>query len=264
LFSFASMRVTVKPAIVLLGVLCLLAGGGCVPTPGERADEQREPHFLQGKSRHQAYDYPGAIESFERALEVNPRSGAAHFELGFLYGDKVKDQAIAIYHYQRFLRLRPESPLADNIRQRIHVCKQILASEVSLGPVSQQIQQDIEKLAAENTRLKQRTAELEEILTRATNATLAAVAPRPAAATSAPGTPPRNEPAPLALNSTVTPRSEPKAAPAPARSYTVKAGDNPTSIAQRFGISVAALKAANPGLSERNLQIGKSLTIPAR
>jgi LysM repeat protein len=253
------MRFTVKSGLGWGAALCLLLATGCAPTAADRADEQREPHFLQGKGRLQALDYAGAIESFERALEVNPRSASAHFELGLLYEEKVKDHAVAIYHYQRFLRLRPEAPHADNFRQRIMVCKQLLASDVSLGPLTQQSQKEIELLAAENTRLKQRTAELEDILARrATNA--------PALFAAAPA--PRNETPPPALNNSVTPRAEPKAAPrttpAAARTYTVKSGDTLTTIARRHSVTVAALEAANPGVNERRLPVGKTLTIPAR
>ncbi|EYB69431.1 peptidase M23B [Deinococcus phoenicis] len=50
-----------------------------------------------------------------------------------------------------------------------------------------------------------------------------------------------------------------------ATSYRVRPGDNLTVIAQRAGISVAALKAANPGLRNANqVQAGKTLSIPNR
>ncbi|QBY07620.1 M23 family metallopeptidase [Deinococcus metallilatus] len=47
--------------------------------------------------------------------------------------------------------------------------------------------------------------------------------------------------------------------------YRVRPGDNLTVIAQRAGISVAALKAANPGLRDADqVQAGKTLSIPNR
>jgi LysM repeat protein len=248
------MRFSVKPALLLLAAGALFLGGGCGPTPGERADEQREPHFLQGKNRLQALDYTGAIESFERALEMNSRSSAAHFELGLLNEEYLKDYAVAIYHYQRFLQLRPGAPQEGNTLQRIMTCKQYIAKDVSLGPVSQSMQKDLDRFAEENTLLRQRVTELEESLARSQSAAAAAVA------TGAP----RNDSSPLALNNPVTPRTEPKAAPAAGRTHTIKSGDTLDSIARRYGVSVPALKAANPGVSERALGIGKTLSIPAR
>ena len=84
--------------------LLLLAGcvlGGCVPpAPG---DEEKEPYFLAGKGRVSTMDFTGAIQSFEKALEVNPKSAPAHFELALLYDQKEPDPAAAVYHYERYL-----------------------------------------------------------------------------------------------------------------------------------------------------------------
>ena len=48
---------------------------GCTPSGGGQADEEREPHFLEGKSRVSSMDYKAAIESFEESLEANPHFG---------------------------------------------------------------------------------------------------------------------------------------------------------------------------------------------
>src|SRR5215470_11831920 len=97
------------------GALLLVLGlvlSGCVPSASQ-SDEEKEPHFLAGKSRVNSMDYQGAIESFEKALEVNPRSGAAHFEAGLLYEKYKQDYAAAIYHFDRFLEQRPKSDYAE-------------------------------------------------------------------------------------------------------------------------------------------------------
>src|SRR5436309_9026453 len=123
----------IRPVLLLLGGLAL---GGCFP-PGQGAmDEQKEPHFLAGKNRVNTMDYNGAIDSFEKALEVNPRSASAHFEVGLLYEKDKQDYAAAIYHFNHFLELRPASDYADVVKQRILACKQELARAVSIGPVT--------------------------------------------------------------------------------------------------------------------------------
>jgi len=45
--------------------------------------------------------------------------------------------------------------------------------------------------------------------------------------------------------------------------YTIRAGDTYFSLARRFGISVAAIIAANPGVDPDRLQIGQQICIPA-
>src|SRR5215472_18882646 len=87
------------PVAMLL--LCL-ALGGCMPS-AQVADEEKEPHFLEGRSRVNSMDYDGAIQSFENALIANPKSASAHFELGWLYDQRKNEPATAIYHYGRFL-----------------------------------------------------------------------------------------------------------------------------------------------------------------
>ena len=68
-----------RAALLLLAGLLL---SGCLPSaPG---DEEKEPYFLAGKSRVNTMDFKGAVESFEKAVEVNPKSAPAHFELGWL------------------------------------------------------------------------------------------------------------------------------------------------------------------------------------
>jgi LysM repeat protein len=43
----------------------------------------------------------------------------------------------------------------------------------------------------------------------------------------------------------------------------VRAGENPASIARKYGISVAALLAANPRVVPTRLVVGQTLNLPA-
>ena len=106
------MRFVPKLFCGIAALALCLAAGGCLPSSSNPLDEQREPHFLTGKSRVNSMDYEGAVEAFEKALEVNPHSASAHFELGLLYENNEQDFAAAIYHFDRFLKLRPNSEYA--------------------------------------------------------------------------------------------------------------------------------------------------------
>src|SRR5437016_2523158 len=86
-------------------LLCACALTGCLPSSQSQLDEEKEPHFLEGKSRLNARDYKGGLESFERALQVNPHSASAHFELAVLCEQNKQDYAAAIYHFEHFLEL---------------------------------------------------------------------------------------------------------------------------------------------------------------
>ena len=98
-------------------------------------------------------DYTAAIESFEKALDLNPKSAAAHFQLACLFDQMQPDPVEAVHHYQQFLKLRPNSDRAEQVKQRIVACKQELARTVSWGPMTEKQQRDLEKLAEDNKRL---------------------------------------------------------------------------------------------------------------
>lgn len=80
---------------------------------------------------------------------------------------------------------------------------------------------------------------------------------------------PATEAPPLPTNTPLPPppaeTPAPGATPTPAslgQTYTVQSGDIPETIAAKFGITVDALLAANPGVDPTNLQIGQVLIIP--
>jgi LysM repeat protein len=252
--------------LVLLAMSCV-GLGGCFPTSSSQGDEEKEPHFLEGKSRLQAMDYAGAIESFQRALEADPRSAAAHFELGWLYDQRETDPATAIYHYQSYLKLHPEGEQAERAKSRISACKQELARTIALAPVTQGLQHDFDQLTEENKRLKEEVERWRAFYTahNAAQSNSVQTAARPA------------QPVVLvAVNPNASQSggassahggggstSSGSAAPVAARTYTVKNGDTPAAIARKYGVKVDALMAANPRVDARRLQIGQSLTIPA-
>jgi LysM repeat protein len=242
----------------------LLAGlvlSGCLPS-APREDE-KEPYFLAGKSRVNAMDFNGAIESFEKAVEVNPKSAAAHFELGLLYDQKDSNPAAAIYHFERYLKLSPNSGKDELVKTRILACKQQLAQTVSLGPVTEKQQRDLEKSILENKDLH---AQVEGL--RAEVARLQAMTNHASAGSPAPRlVPPSVSSQSMAAGTSPSNPAKPGRTSVPpiagARTHIVKAGETPIVIARKYGVRMEALKAANPRLDERHLQVGQALTIPA-
>jgi LysM repeat protein len=238
--------------------LLLLAGcvlGGCVPpAPG---DEEKEPYFLAGKGRVSTMDFTGAIQSFEKALEVNPKSAPAHFELGCLYDRKESDPAAAIYHFERYLKLRPNSGKEDILRTRILACKQQLAATVSLGPVTERQTRALEQLAEENKRLQEEKESWHAYALRLQALTNHPAATLPVARATQP--PVLAQPAPADSAIPVRPTATPAAT---SRTHIVKAGESPILIARKYGVKLEALKAANPKLNPRRLQVGQALIIP--
>lgn len=148
-------RFAQKFLIGALTVMALAITGCDQEYAGDQASEEKEPYYMEGRSRVKAMDFKGALESFQMAIESNPRSAAAHKELGMLYGRREGDPAAAIYHYEKYLKLRPKAEDADLVQQQISAAKSELAKTVSLGPVSQEVQLRLEALVKENQRLNE-------------------------------------------------------------------------------------------------------------
>src|SRR5213082_348819 len=163
----------------ILFVLCIW-WSGCSLSNESSLDEEKDPNYLAGRSRRAALNYSGAIEAYEKALETNARSAAPHLELGLIYYQNVTTNwARAIYHFEKYLELRPKANNADLIRQNIDYCKLALAKEVPYTPNNDLVRQEVEHLARDNTELRQQIEQLKgQLALRASSATngLAAVA----------------------------------------------------------------------------------------
>lgn len=233
---------------------------GCFPGGDNHVDEEKDPHFQRGRNLASSQDFKGAVEEFERALETNPRSAAAHFELGWLYDTKINDYAAAIYHYQRHLLLQPDSERAQLVNERIRGCRQQLANTEFPLPNSQNLQREVDRLTSENLLLKQQLDALrkQEAANEQAAQSSGVLLARAAAATERlPQAPPSQS---FASASGAVP------APAPAflshRVHIIRERETITSIAAHYGVKPAALMAANPKVEPRHLRIGQSLNLP--
>lgn len=246
---------------VLVPMLCLLFAG-CRIASQRQSDEQKDPYYLAGKNRLQDRDYQGAIGMFEKALDVNPRSASAHFELGILYEQQHADYAAALYHYQRAVTLNSNMPSADLGRQRMQECKRELAKSVVQPLSMEHLQSELDKTREENRELKQRLEAWQRYY-HGRGITLSNLVPTMtdvAAPVSQPATARSNSSA----NSTrIVPVTRSNPPSASARLHTISSGETPASIARRYNIKVSALQSANPTMDAKRLRPGQALVIPS-
>ena len=273
--------------LILLG----LAAGGCFPSATTQLDEEKEPHVQRAKALATALDIKSAVDMYEEALKVNPNNAYAHYELAILLQNHelVADPAAAIYHWERYLRLRPKATNGDVVKNHINACKLEIAKTIATLPLTPVVQRDYERTLAENRELKSRLAQWMAYAAHPNTPPppATAVAPtnlpppapvtppnpgRPAPTRSEVARPAPAPPAPLGPlvttgNSGGRPTAatnQPVARAAATRNYVIKAGDRPAAIATQHGITLDALLAANPNLSPRHLQIGQTIIIPPR
>jgi predicted small lipoprotein YifL/LysM repeat protein len=261
---------------VLLALAVLAAGAGCGSDNGPLGPETDEPLYRQG----QQYEKQGRNEEALNAyLKLITRRGdqapQAHLEAGILYLDTFRDPISAIYHFQQYLKLLPNSVQAGFVRGQIDAAKREFASTLPAaswqmtpatpGTAGADLQSELQQLQAENAALR---AQLAELRSSAANGVTVQPAPEPAPAASAPVAivpvaPVTEAPAP----------SPPAAAPnrpAPAgRVYVVEPGDGLMKVARKMYGSESRWRdivSANPELfpNGRNTRLhpGMRLKIP--
>lgn len=231
------------------GALALGLAGGCVPGV-DTLDERERGDALMQRAHAKAVsgDIDGAIRTYMKLIDLEPGLARAHLDVALLFDDSRKEYVRAIYHYQRYLELRPKTEKRALIENRIRLASQHFAAGL-FRPGRTPPPEDIAELKKENKALRDRIAELQRELDLAQASARARVA-------AAPG------PVPDPSRGT-----EPTRSPAPdARTWArhvVQPGERLKAIANRYGVAMAAIVEAN-GLKDANtILVGQELVIPA-
>lgn len=110
------------------GMLCAVAAGtvfvaGC--SDDIEGNEQNNPVYIQAKADKENGKYKEAAEGLISLLEQAPKSAFLHKELATLYQDNLCEYHLAIYHYERYLKLSKSLSSDDerSIRDLIAECK---------------------------------------------------------------------------------------------------------------------------------------------
>lgn len=270
--------------------LALLALGGLLAGCADNdrlsyTSETDDPNFQKGR----ALKDTRRQEALSAFLKVIERRGddapESHLEAGLLYHTHINDPLSALYHFKKYLALRPNSPQAPLVRQRVDAAIRDFARTLPAQPLDNQLER-VELIAAMD-RLKKENDLLKEQLADLRGARLAVPAggvgnAEGSAGTAAPGLN-------LQLNSTPTVRARPPSVSAPpliapanqrpattavaanpaasGRRHTVQAGDTLSKLSQQYYGTRAKWRdiyAANRGVmkSETDLRIGMELKIP--
>lgn len=64
-------------------------------------------------------NYPAAILEYRKVLEIRPNDADAHYNLGVLYDDYLKNHEKALEHYRQYVKSSPDSPEAQKVRRWI-------------------------------------------------------------------------------------------------------------------------------------------------
>ncbi|MBI3987025.1 MAG: LysM peptidoglycan-binding domain-containing protein [Lentisphaerae bacterium] len=128
------------------------------------SQENRDPFIRKALWMAGQGDQDGAIETLNEALGKNPQLARAHFELAWKYIDIKKDPVRAIYHYQRYLEMRPGTQKRRMIEDAIAKARLSLMAQLSDSPPN--LDEKVRALQEENAQLKASLREVRENLAR--------------------------------------------------------------------------------------------------
>lgn len=142
---------------LMLFAICSM---GCSRRVG-LADGEEMTHPMMGKATalEQSGDLDGASRIYRVLLEKHPEMGRAHLGLALLLDRPNGDSVRAIYHYQRYLEIRPETEKRDMIEGRIKAATASLVRTVYATEAS--VPKRLAQLENENRELRVRCANLE-------------------------------------------------------------------------------------------------------
>lgn len=248
-------------------VLVALVGiAGCTPGGVEIVSETNEKQYQLGQDYKSQGRMEDALRAFERVIEARRDAPESHLEAGYIYLRTMKDPNSAIYHFNRYLRLKPQSQQATQVRQLIETAQKEFARQLPAQPYEGDLDRmdlmDLVKaLKQENDNLKRelmaasaRVEQLENVVGQARRPTQAQISTP--SIQSRPPAPVPEAPAMQAPNPSDAPRT-----------YTVQSGDTLSAISERFYGTpsrwIDIYQANRDRLSsESALRVGQSIRIP--
>ncbi|MDZ4744270.1 MAG: LysM peptidoglycan-binding domain-containing protein [Verrucomicrobiota bacterium] len=138
-------------AVVLAALLFLSGCDKIRQATSPDANDENNSNFQKAKEKYGMMDYLGALDYFERSLRQNSELAKAHLEMGLIYEDKLKDHISAIYHFRKYMTLRPESGKKEMVEEFIQNSMQQLMAQDSVMLSSEKA--EIMRLKAENNSL---------------------------------------------------------------------------------------------------------------
>jgi len=150
-------------AFAALARLYVLSAGGCDFGKAEVVKETSEPHFLRGQEELRRGNISEALSAFLKVSEKRRDAPESHFELGRIYLEHMNDPNTAIYHFKKYLELKPNSPSSPMVRQMIETAQKKFAASLPESPFDSNIrrielEEILQKQQKENLELKQKLA----------------------------------------------------------------------------------------------------------
>jgi len=260
--------------VLLFATICvLLLPTSCAPGKVEVVSETDEKQYQLAKNYLSQGRTEEALAAFQRVIDARRDAPESHLEAGHIYLKELKDPVRAIYYFDQYLRFKPNSPQAPQVRQLIETAQKEFARQLPAQPYEGDLDRIdlmelVKTLKRENEALKRdlavaqnRVSQLESMVGEARRV------PPPQTAQPSGTASFERRPTESGATDPTTRRSstaDPETAP---RRYTVQSGDTLSSISRKvYGTPsrwIDIYQANRDRLANENaLKVGQDLRIP--
>lgn len=248
--------------------------GACSSGELSIVNETEERQFKLAKEFQSQGRYEDALITYLGLISIRRESPESHLEVGYIYLNTLKDPVRAIFYFDRYLELKPESERIIQVKQLIETAKLEFLRQLPTKPFQGDVDridllEIIEKLKKENDtlKLKYNKALLEIKAKRGQEAmnqvsiSLNEMIPNDGNSSQSEG---GNLTSNIASSSNATGMVDPREVP---KSYVVLAGDTLSKISEKFYGTANRwndIYQANRDTlsSARSLKVGQELLIP--
>lgn len=163
---FSQSTLFTRTGTLLFSVLVFLLVVSCGSGDRRVFEETDEPDYVRGKKFLRQGEDEQALLAFLRVIDLRTDSPDSHLEAGLIYLNDMNQPILAIYHFMKFLELRPEALQAPEVESLIDTAKKEFARTLPGRPFQNGLQQTdllevVERQREENNRLKARISGLE-------------------------------------------------------------------------------------------------------
>ncbi len=250
---------------LLLGLLLHLFAG-CAPSGVEVLNETDEKQYQLAQDYKTQGRMEEALSAFLRVIDARRDAPESHLEAGYIYLHELKDPIRAIYHFDRYLQFKPQSPQAGQVRQLIETAQKEFARQLPAQPYQGELDRIdlmelVKNLKQENESLKRDLVAAENRIKQLENV-LGDARRIPSAQSGATVTPQASVQRQSQTATAATP--DPASVP---RTHTVQAGDTLSTISARYYGTpsrwIDIYQANRDRLrSENALKVGQEIRIP--
>lgn len=156
-------RTSILLGCAILAIAYILIAGGCNPNNEPTLREEDEPQFVKAREEIKKGNYKEALGAFEKVAEKRRDAAESHLDMGNIFLYHLNDPIPAIYHFRKFLELKPDTKQSQRVRACIDTAQKRFAATLPGNPfdVSAQtleIEDAIRATKAENDELKTQLA----------------------------------------------------------------------------------------------------------